>query len=285
MLIHIRKRKGYTKLARNLKQWPEYLSDEAMDALDAILKKQQEGKPITSADTDPLELALSESPEAAPLLIVTALTETTSAPDPASQTEEILNSYSFILNLACEYMGNARTSLALKGFVHSPDCISYWMINRPGQPQFQLSDKQLVPRDFEIYLLQREPTPEELDALNLAIRTNAKRHLSDKETDYKKDQAVRLLTAIEDVRIVVEGLPEDRPDPFALNSLPKTLEMPIEPGAPSLFGMLASFYKAQDVQDEYLVKAIDNRRTIENALKAAAVRVSGRAKAKFWAHE
>lgn len=267
-VIRVLERRGYDTTA--IRKWPEFLTDKVMDAIERIASKQKQGEAITQADKQNLEQALNKDPAAAAVLMTTALTELISNAAPQSESEEILDSYAFILNAACEYMSKAGTSLALRGFIHDTNCISYWEKAADGKPEFQLSGNQLIPKNLEVYLIERAPEEQQLTDLNTRIRVDPKRKLPKREVNYQDDETVKKLIAVQDVRVVVHGLPSDkRLNPFGLHASPEDLTILIPPGAPALIGMFGSLFDAEEVQGVYVTGSRKTRQVIEAALNAA----------------
>lgn len=266
-VIRALERRGYDTTP--IRKWPEFLTDKVMDLMERLAQKQKQGEAISAADRQNLEHALNENPGAAPLLMTTALTELLNSAGPQSETDEILNSYALVLNAACEYMGKTGTSLALRGFVHDASCISYWE-KSDGKPEFQLSGSQLTPKNLDVYLIERTPEEQQLTDLNTRIRLDPKRKLPKRELNYQDDESVKKLVAVQDVRVVVHGLPSDkRPNPFGLHPSPEDLNILVPPGAPALIGMFESLFYAQEIQGVYVTGSRETRHVIETALKAA----------------
>lgn len=267
-IIRVLERRGYDTTP--IRKWPEFVTDKVMDAIERIADKQKQGQPITPADRDDLEQAINENPAAAPVLMTAATSHLASSTGPQSESEEILESYAYVLNAACEYMSKAGTSIALRGFIHDGNCISYWEKAPDGKPEFQLSGRQLIPNNLDVYLIERTPEEQQLSDLNTTIRRDPKRKLSQGEIDYQNRESVKKLIAVEDVRLQVHGLPSaKRPNPFKTRPMPETLNILIPPGAPALIGMFESLFEAQEVQGVYVTGSRETRQVIETALKAA----------------
>lgn len=174
-------------------------------------------------------------------------------------------------------MAASQTSFALRGFVNRSDCISYWH-RGPEKPKFLRNAKYLQPGNFEIFLLEVQPTPENLETFNIAIRRDKQRHLQPEFYDYRKNGAFMKLKEIRELEIVVNMLHPQReelklkPDPLGVNfgyDFPKEFTFEIPFGAPDLAGLFESFFEAKRIQDLPLSELEKTKSSIKEIMSKA----------------
>lgn len=122
-------------------------------------QKTEEGKPITLEDHKDVADALQSEPkDAATLLGLLTADILEGTLDARTDRMAILDSYNVVFGVICAYMTAATTSLALCGFVHDENCISYW--DRTGKaPQFPvIGEDYLFPISLDVYISNEEPT-------------------------------------------------------------------------------------------------------------------------------
>lgn len=249
---------GYTKTADAITGWPELLGGKIGGALKKLRTAESSGQPITADAEKELETAMKENPAEAAQVIGAVMAAVVGQPLSAeAESKQILDSYSFVLDTVTDTMATSQTSFALRGFVNRADCISYWHRNLE-KPKFLKSAKSLQPGNFDIFLLEVEPTPENLKTLNIAIRRDRLRHLPSELYDYRKNGAFMKLKEIRELEIVVDMLHPEReelklkPDPLGTNfkyDFPTEFTFEIPFGAPDLPGLFESFFEAKRVQD------------------------------------
>ncbi|MBV9154840.1 MAG: hypothetical protein JO097_01160 [Acidobacteriaceae bacterium] len=265
---------GYTQAATLIQKWPELIGKEIGKPIRNIRDKQAKGEIITTADKQELNIAIQRNPREAELLlgpIVASSVDATLTAD--DERHQIFVAYTFALNAICEYMTKAKTSLALRGFLHSENCISYWHLTGTAAA-FSFSSGCLAPIDFQIYLLDYQPSSSELATLNEEIRRNSLRHLSVEKYDYEKDQRISLVTEIHELKIRFFKLHPKRHDLIREKkassidySRPTAWDCQIPIGAPALLRLFESLFEAKVIQQSYL-KAMASTTQAVQAKKA-----------------
>lgn len=183
---------------------------------------------------------------------------------PASAPPSLLDLYSRIFAIVCAAMAEANTSVALRGFAHDRQCISYWRLSG-GKPHFTLQSDYLFPTGLDVYLIKGfDNSTEDLAALNKAIRHH---EMPDTFTDIKGHESVVKLRRVHDFRIEVTGLlPElqrqmakNAPDPFHIHNYdePQDYSIRFADEASPLPAMLESLTEAIEAQESYRI-ALDN---------------------------
>ena len=259
---------GHEEAARWLRQWPELLGDKAGQGVKKLFAKKAQGENITEKDKEELSEALKANPtEAAAVVgvLTTDLLEGTL--DAASEREAILNTYKSSLEVICAYMAKATTSVALSGFLHEPNCISYWQFERKNLEFGSLGDF-LYPNGLQIYFLYEEPTEERILQLNMLIRDDANRHLTLELYDFQSNDRVAKLEKIEETRVITKRLRPDRanlPKPKRVGGLrhgtdydePVEESSWINPGKSTLSALIESLQVAKEAQT-YRHKELQN---------------------------
>jgi flagellar hook-basal body complex protein FliE len=249
---------GYTKTADAITGWPELLGGKIGEALKKLRNAESSGQPITMDAEKELENAMKENPAEAAQVLGAVMASVVGQPLSAeAESKQILDSYSFVLDTVADAMAASQTSFALRGFVNRADCISYWHRNLE-KPKFLKSAKYLQPGNFDIFLLELEPTPKDLETLNILIRRDRQRHLPAELYDYRNNGAFMKLKEIRELEIAVDMLHPQReelklkPDPLHMNfkyDFPTEFTFEIPFGAPDLAGVFESFFEAKRIQD------------------------------------
>jgi hypothetical protein len=258
---------GYKDASRVIKTWPKLLGKNTVRLLKNIFDKKKQGKPITPEEHEELAQELQKDQRDAAVLLglLTAgiLDDTL---DAKTARKAVLESYNVAFNLVCAYMTAATTSVALRGFIHDKECISYW--ERAGNtPKFSLiNGDYLYPFGLDVYVLYEEPTDVRLAELNQRIYKSYDRRLPAPEFNIKTNERVAVLEKVLETSIVIKRLDPDRADKpprekdpiFGSKGIdynePVEIELDIEPGAPALIGLTQSLTAAKAVQHYHLDK-------------------------------
>jgi hypothetical protein len=230
---------------------PEKLGDVVGGAIGKIIRRRRSGEVITREDEIALEKAIDATPTAVSAILgdaVAVLIDDTVSKE--GDSESILAGYSFICDLICVAMSSRKTSLALSGFLHDNQCISYWHLSG-ATPRFESNGGTLKPRDLSVYLLYDRPA-DDVVKLNNIIRYDRNRQLEEKVFDYHHDKNVALVERIEDVRVAIRKL--DPNDPLANSGLgfpntPKGSDLPIAQGPEPMVAMWESLSVAVAIHD------------------------------------
>lgn len=203
---------GYKNASRVLRQWPKILGKKTAELLMNIFQKREEGKAITEEENSEFVEALREEPrDAAALLGLLAGNILAGTLDVKAERKLVLESYNVVFNLICSFLQKG-TSVALKGFVHSEDCISYWHV-AGRRPTFELADgEHLLPStSLDVYLFFEDPTDTRVDELNRQIHKSRDRHLPPGEFDFGRNANVAKLVWVEETSLEIERLDPDGP--------------------------------------------------------------------------
>jgi hypothetical protein len=256
-----------------IKEAPEVLGKKTGHLLQRLLDKKSRGEVLTARDEEELGEALQERPsEAAAVLGLVTADLLQGTLDADGEREAIIGSYASILNFVCAYMAEATTSVAIRGFLHDPACISYWHVERRNLEFAKSGSDYLYPNGLEVYLFDEEATDERLAALNMAIRDSPTRHLHPAMYDISSDDAVAKVTRINETTIVIERLHPDRAslpaapeDPLFGRKLgtdysrPLEFVLPIPPDATDVVALIDSLQKAKAVQSHRLQQSRKNK--------------------------
>jgi hypothetical protein len=250
---------GYEDLADYIAKLPEHVGEALGAPLKRVKNKAKNGDAINPADEKELTEAMTQHPQETVTALGLLLTHVGSnVVDADSERKKSLQSYALVLNTICDFMAKAQTSVALRGFLHDANCVSYWHIRGRGNPTFsQLSDS-LVPFDLEVYFIRAEPSAELLASLNETIRRSSNRHLPSDLYDYEYNHDIAKLNKIYETNITTSELhpsPNElktpKPDPFGLAPDPnKPMEFvtQIPSKVPSLIPMFESLFEAKKAQ-------------------------------------
>ena len=229
----------------------------------ALLDKVQGKDPKAAAEAQKqLQQVLSEHPEAA--VNVVSDIYASAAEEVVSSDERrkiILEYYSEILGTVCSYMRDAKTSVALRGFLTGDDVVSYWHL-AGGNPHFELSKDHLSPRGLELYLFFEEPSEDLITKLNDFIGRDKKHELLKDLLNVAENDSIAKLQYIYETRVQIDRLLLDRdshPKPPMFDgvpmgpdySKPQTQELDIPTGAPSLPAMIQSLNSAREIQNKH----------------------------------
>jgi len=267
---------GRKKAAQVIKNWPELLGAKIGGPFKKIEEKKSKGEEVTPEDARAFEKALNDNPkEAAALLglLIASVTEETL--DAEAERKVILESYAMVLNTLCALMAKARTSLALRGFIHEKDCISYWHLTGKN-PHFAPFLGFLDPNNLSVFLLSESPTPQRLQELNEEIRRDQNRQLRPSSYDYRKRDTVARVKQISELSVTIEKLHPDREElkkkhgPFDLDpeyKQPREFTEPIPFGAPYLIPLFESVFEAKSIQEGAVEDLLKTRETLAENLK------------------
>jgi hypothetical protein len=190
------------------------------------------------------------------------LSKITTVTPSQTQSQQELESYASMMELVCDVMRRSQSSIALKGFLQSDDCVSYWHLT--GDPKIEIEAKQhyLWTQGFDIYLIWPEPTPERLAELNEAIRDGREQKLPSDLYDYRKNDLVGKIKLIRTAELTVERLAADRNRPSPTDALfpggrhhlPEDIDYVIPSGVPGMLTMFESLFEAIDVMNDRRVR-------------------------------
>jgi hypothetical protein len=270
LVASIAKEFGYPQLEQILPKLPEVLGKKIADGIKKLRATRPEGAAVLPEEEQAVvEAAILETPEDANqvlgLMLATAME---GAIDAQSERDSLLSSYTAVLNLVANIAIELRTSLALRGFAHRDNCVSYWHFKPwSSKAPWQRVD-DYIHSSMDVYLLERDPSDNELNELNDKIRRSPSRQLPEELFDYQKSNCVSKVTAVYELQVRFEWLGEDpKPDMFgAPRASNYTYHFPS--GAPAVATMLASLFVALAKQSEH------KRKWTETLAQAEAIRVS-----------
>jgi hypothetical protein len=154
---------GYKKGEVIVTQWPEIVGGKIGQLIRKIQGKQAKGEEITPEEAQELTEALEQNPrEAATLLGLLTADLVRDTVDAKSERKAVLDAFKTILGIVCTYMRTATTSLALSGFLHDQNCISYWHLTGKNPEVSNCNDQYLFPNGLEVYIRHEEPTAERI---------------------------------------------------------------------------------------------------------------------------
>jgi len=246
---------GYKRLADRIRNVPSLASDILAKLIKVVFGSIARGTPIDDEAAKKIETILESTQR-----LTTGEESHPQKPINVSIPVEptLLELYAQVFGIVCDAMKHGNFSLALRGFVHDPDCISYWHL-KGASPTFSAISNYLYPNNLEVYIINgRDNSPKELDSLNKSIR---------------RGQAPGFINNINDATVVqvhhvyefdleVRGLRPDRdelmkrPDPFNIRILdynqPQLFTIPFgDDNKSGLLGMLDSLTDAVLSQDSY----------------------------------
>jgi hypothetical protein len=251
---------GYKNASYVIRKWPKIVGVHTARLLMQIFEKRAEGKPITEKEHREIAEALQNDPkDAAALLGVLTANLVNGALDVKAERKAILDSYNVIFGLICAFMNTGPTSIALKGFVHDENCISYWNITGK-EPQFSMiNGNYLFPVSLDVYLFQEEPADARLVELNFQIRKAYDRRLTADVYDINRHEQVAKVDKVLETDIAIHQLDPDRATkparekdifgtPQGLDyARPVEYRIPIPPRAEALIGLYKSLTLAKEV--------------------------------------
>jgi hypothetical protein len=252
-------RRGHPEFEKFLGKWDDVVADK----LNALLDRMQGRDPKAATEAQKqFEQVLSEHPKEAVEVVsdiyASAAEKVVSSDD---RRKIILEYYSEILGTVCTYMRDAKTSVALRGFLTGPDVVSYWHLGG-GNPHFELLKDHLWPLGFELYLFFEEPTEDFLTKLNEYIGKDKDHVLPKDLRNVAENESIATLQKIYETRVQIDRLLLDRdsyPKPPLFDgvpmgkdySKPQAQEIDIEPGVPSLPAMIQSLQSAHEIQNRH----------------------------------
>jgi hypothetical protein len=253
---------GHEEIAHWIEEWPELLGDKVGAALKNVLQKSAQGESVTENDTRSVADALSKDPKsAATLLGLLTADLLEGAEDADSQRKTILQTYRSVLEVICTFMIRSTTSLALKGFIHREDCISYWHFERKNLQFAWSGTDYLYPNGLQVYFIEGAPDDSLIASLNKQIRDDPERHLPAELYDFKHKPDVAELEHIYETKVTFNRLNQNasapaasgKPDPFGLNAFSRQDEVSeYSQGIPSdltaLKGLIDSLFLAKAAQ-------------------------------------
>jgi hypothetical protein len=261
-------RRGHPGFEKFLKRWPDVIADKVVALLDKIQGKDPKA---TAEAQKQLEQVLSEHPKDA--VDVVSGIYASAAEEVVSSDERckiILEYYSEILGTVCTYMRDAKTSVALRGFLTDGDVVSYWHFSG-GNPCFELAKDHLWPLGFELYLFFEEPTDDLLTKLNEFIAKDNKHELLKELRNVAENDSIAKLQYIYERSVKIDRLLLDRdsrPKPPKFEgvsfgpdySKPQAQELHIPPGAPSLPAMIQSLQFAHEIQNKHFKELMSGKK-------------------------
>jgi hypothetical protein len=276
---------GYEEVAKIIDTWPELVGKAIAAPHNKIRDLLAEGKPVPPELAAEAQRAIEEHPEEAVLLYGPLLAAGfDGALGAAAERRRILALYRRHLDTIAGLAAQMETSLALRGFLHGADCISYWHRARARGGAFEeRGDRLEPPVGLDIYLLDFEPTDEAIAELNRLIRKSDTRTLPKAVWDHYERAHAGKLARIEEGRLIVNRLKgeaggaakaEARDDPFEFRPMPRDVAIEIPPGAPGLTPMLESLFAARQVQAEPLA-ALEKSAAAAEALVAKMTKGDG----------
>ncbi len=196
----------------------------------------------------------------------------------SSERDHMLDLYAEQLNDIVRVAVAAETSLALRGFLHDGECISYWRFKGAtlGTNEFRRSGDELrLDGAIEVYLSNEEPNEEVLRNLNEQIRLDRRRQLPATKSDYFRNDQVALVRRISEGYVYLDQLDPNRLteateslDPFGLDKFPKEYMSKIPVGAPALDGLVTSIAVALEVQQRPLLALRETIERIKSKVKS-----------------
>jgi len=256
-------------------KWAEYCTPEKIGEVatrkvrDWFDKKSTPDGTIGEISEDEMKQLAEVSPIATATMLVAALDAPRGASDERDQN---LASYMRVLEPIAQTVRDLETSIALRGFLHDTECVSYWHLrDKQGSGDaFRKSGDHLVVRGgLEVYVFSMEPTDDALDALNVAIRSAASRQLPTSVYDY-------LVEEIHEQKVITtRRLDSDREakrekaqsDPFGIihdYNRPIEISWTIPSGVPGIVALLESLPIATRAQAKF---TRDLAETLEKAKK------------------
>lgn len=248
---------GNKKTADAIRNAPEGIGKGIGAVINKLMGKRNRGETITEQDRQAIATELANDPHAAQQVVGLAVTAAMQGSTDASQQANILDSYNGIFTLICDLMAEAKTSLALHGFLQGDDCISYWHL-AGEHPRFQRHKSLLSPVDLDVYILwNQEPTADSLATMNETIQRN-KKSLPQELYNYRKDRGIAKLEDVEEYSIRVkrlateEELAQEQDKIFGKGfDIPRDVKYMIPTEAATLPPMFESVLAALDVQGRH----------------------------------
>jgi hypothetical protein len=271
LVASIAKEFGYPQLEQILPKLPEVLGKKIADGIKKLRANRPEGAPVLPEEKQAVvEAAILDTPEEAKqalgLMLGAAMD---GAVDAQLERDGLLSSYAAVLNLVANIAIELQTSLALRGFVHRDDCVSYWHFKHSFSKAPWQRSGDYIRSSMDVYLLERDPSDDELNELNDMIRRSPSRQLSEDLFDHQKSNCISKVTAVYELKVGFEWLGEDpKPDPLFGETRASNYTTQFPSGAPAVATMLASLFVALAKQSEH------KKKWAETLAQAEEIRVS-----------
>ena len=184
----------------------------------------------------------------------------------------ILETYSQVLNTIGMIAINLKTSLALRGFIHRDDCISYWHFNPErckSEPWTFTKDGSALEASgaLQVYLVEESTSDEALWEKNEEIRRSETRRL-EKLADHMNFATIAKVREVRELSVHFDRISESTPrSPFLSGRRPEKKKVRIPNGAPALATMLASLVPALEAQSLHEQAFAHNMSDIDLILK------------------
>lgn len=253
---------GHKRAAEVIAKWPEM----AGKAIAAPFKKIQDlmsrGEAIPLELENELIITVTKNDDASRAFLAIVLSSiSTEGLDSSAEKAAILKFYFKALTPIVTASIEKRTSFALLGFLHLGNCISYWHFKR----MFEKTKAIMMKPNYlkinsmgpvEIFILDIEPTEENLTFLNQTIRESPQRELPDGFFGNKDSRECVKVLEIHELNIIVEEQsgPEDELFGRSFSSNPSNFEHSIPYGAPALPGLVSSLQIALEIQQAHFKK-------------------------------
>ena len=247
---------GYPRVAEVITKWPELIGKGLAAPFKKIQDLKEKGQAITPDLEQEARAAIEQNQEDMTRLIgmlfAASLEEML---DAENERQEILLTFKHHLEFIGNIAEELKTSVALRGFLHSKECVSYWHGNKGRgidksifqQPKDKLELTPLPP--YSIYVLDIEPTKEKLLELNQMIRRDETRSLPPELYDHRKTPNSGKVIEIMEFNVVIEQC-DDNEILFGLSGNPKG--HPIPDGAPLIEIMFESLIPALETQQGHI---------------------------------
>jgi hypothetical protein len=256
-------RTGNKKALEKIQKLPAWLGNKIGDGINAVFGTKPDDAQQAKGDSDTVELTQAQAAEieqliaanpveAAQLFGMLLTDAMPGALGAAGLRRRNLERYAQILNMIGAIAKELQTSLALRGFVHRDDCVSYWHFvaasNKDGCWSIDKDGERLgLNYGLELYLIELDPTDETLQGLNEAIRRDPKRHV-DALTDHYGDGRTAKLKDVRELSVTFDQLAGEPASAFFGKPVPRGFESEIPYGAPALAALLASLLPALEAQ-------------------------------------
>ncbi len=149
------------------------------------------------------------------------------------------------LNIVGTEIAKKKTSIALHGFLHCEDCISYWDYGTIGVGDNATKvDGSAINTRYrpEIYVIKMDPSDENLEQFNKAIRDKEVRRIPIKEVNAEELGEIVQVVRVDELMVDVQPVGSVGSDSIRREKIP--------PGLPGLKRMIQSLPKALEVQGQ-----------------------------------
>jgi hypothetical protein len=158
----------------DLKDWVSNLPGKLGQEIGAIVKRNldPDGR-LTARGAEQVREVLDQAPEQLGNVVASLLRSV-----PEGTSDSLIGPYLDVLNFVVAALRRLGRLLVLRGFLHRPDCISYWHFGQRDSDQISDFRKHpnldliMSPLSPRVYVLDEAPTDERVKELNLCIRTN-----------------------------------------------------------------------------------------------------------------